>query len=133
MPNEAEKACGCGCDHSQDHLYHKETPEEAAARLENEPGPLQGICSCDVKKTVPEIWPEDLPGLQEVLEGIEEKVADCQRHIKALTRGENPEMGVYYAQQIHIAKQLKMMAIYQRDLCKARIRSLQEASEQSPL
>ncbi len=125
---EAEHSCSCGCDHSQNHLYPKETPEEAARRILNEPGPLQGICSCDVKAAVPEVWPEDLEGLKDVLKAAEAKINDCQRHIKALTRGENPADGTYYAQQIHVAKQLKMMAKYQRDLCAARIRRLENAA-----
>lgn len=68
--------------------------------------------------------PTDLPGLEQALADLEERMTAQQDAIKGLMAAEDFANGVCHAAEIHEAKQAHVALRYQRDLCAARMQRL---------
>lgn len=68
--------------------------------------------------------PTDRPGLEAQLAEIENKLEMNLETIRGLMASEDPRKGIFYAAEIHEAKQLGMMLRYQKELRRARLCAL---------
>lgn len=71
-----------------------------------------------------ESLPTDEAGLVAALERFAGVLEECDQEVRGLLAREAPLEGVFLAEEIHHAKQRKMVARYNHDLCKARLNRL---------
>ncbi len=71
-----------------------------------------------------ESLPTDKPGLETRLLDLEAQMQDAQAFVQALMAKEDPERGIFHAEEIHKTKQHFMMLRYQQEVCLARLRTL---------
>lgn len=70
------------------------------------------------------LLPTDREGLEAELAEIDKRLLENQAKIKSLMDAENPSDGVFFAAEIHEAKQRSMLLRYQKDLRTARLNAL---------
>lgn len=75
--------------------------------------------------TAGESFPEDIPALRAALDDLGGREELWNTYIKELSALEDPARGVYYAAELHEARQYRMMLRYRKDFCLARIRRLE--------
>ncbi len=73
--------------------------------------------------------PADQTGLEQEIQEVERRQAECRRRMQALLAEEDLQRGVFHAAAIHEEKQLNMMLQYQKDLRVARLNQLRLTSE----
>ncbi len=61
-----------------------------------------------------ELLPNDAEALTEQIAEVDARLKACDEHIADLMRREDPATGVFFAAQIHEAKQNKFKLVYQR-------------------
>lgn len=65
--------------------------------------------------------PDDIPALEAQIAEIEQARADCEATLRRLVESEDLANGVYFAQEIHEARQLKLQLQVQKELRRVRI------------
>lgn len=71
-----------------------------------------------------EDFPEDISALEVRLDELGEEEKLWNAYIKELSALENPARGVFYATELHEARQYRMVVKYRRDFCLARLKRL---------
>ena len=71
-----------------------------------------------------ESFPEELPALRVRLDSLEEEEKLWTAYIKELSALEDPATGVFYAAELHEARQYRMVLRYRGDFCRARLKRL---------
>ncbi|WP_027188188.1 hypothetical protein [Desulfovibrio cuneatus] len=61
-----------------------------------------------------ELLPNDAAALTEQIAEVDARLHACDEHIADLMRREDPAGGVFFAAEIHAAKQNKFKLVYQR-------------------
>ena len=73
-----------------------------------------------------ESLPTDQTGLARCLAAFEEELKACEQNIQNLLKQEDPAKGLFLPKEIHRAKQQKMVARYNCDLCRVRLNKIRE-------
>ncbi|MDR2892064.1 MAG: hypothetical protein LBV80_03115 [Deltaproteobacteria bacterium] len=68
--------------------------------------------------------PEDQDGLEKRLAELADELVACQTRIRELSAAENPATGVFFAAEIHAARQNKLVLEFKKQLCRARLNRL---------
>lgn len=71
-----------------------------------------------------EVIPEALPALEALLAVIEREIDLWNDYICRLSELEDPGQGVFYAKELHEARQYRMVLRYKLDFCRARLKRL---------
>lgn len=90
-----------------------------------------GKASAAFRAQSEEKLPDDVPGLEKRLAELEVEQQDQQQRIRELSAAENPAAGIFFAAEIHEARQYKMMLQFKKDYCRAKLNRLrlEEADE----
>ena len=64
--------------------------------------------------------PDDIPTLEAQIGEIEQAKADCEAALRRLTEAEDHAKGVFFAQEIHEARQLRLQLEVQKELRRVR-------------
>lgn len=68
-----------------------------------------------------ELLPNDVAALTEQIAEIDARLHACEEHIAGLMQQEDPAGGVFFAAEIHEAKQNKFKLVYQRAVRVAKV------------
>lgn len=71
-----------------------------------------------------EDFPEDVAALEALLAALEGEENLWAAYIKELSALEDPASGLFYAAELHEARQYRMVIRYRKDFCRARLSRL---------
>ncbi|MFI3271711.1 MAG: hypothetical protein R3Y11_06375 [Pseudomonadota bacterium] len=69
---------------------------------------------------------DDIPTLQRQIVILEQAIADCDTRVRTLTLAENPAAGIFFAHEIHEARQNKLAYGVSKELRRVRINRLKQ-------
>lgn len=71
-----------------------------------------------------ESFPDDIAAISARLSALEDEEKLWNTYIKDLSDLEDPAAGLFYAAELHTARQYRMVLRYRSDFCKARLKRL---------
>ncbi len=71
---------------------------------------------------------DDIPTLQRQIVILEQAIADCDARVRKLTLAENPSAGIFFAHEIHEARQNKLAYGVSKELRRVRINRLKQGN-----